>query len=102
MKNISRRSFMILSVGMAPVLWQSRASAEAAHLAESDPAAVAVGYRENAAKVDRTKYPNYAAEQTCANCSLFQGKSTDAWGGCTLFGDKLVAGRGWCSSWTNM
>ncbi|MDR5760120.1 high-potential iron-sulfur protein [Caballeronia sp. LZ035] len=99
---ISRRSFMIAGAGALPALWLTRVRADAAHLSESDPAAVAVGYTENAAKVDKKKYPNYATDQTCANCSLFQGKSTDAWGGCTLFGDKLVAGRGWCSSWTNM
>ena len=102
MKNLSRRNFMIVSVGMSSALWLSRAGAESAHLSESDPAAVAVGYKEDAAKVDRAKYPNYAAGQTCATCSLYQGKSTDAWGGCTLFSDKLVAGRGWCSSWTDM
>ncbi|WP_044043291.1 high-potential iron-sulfur protein [Caballeronia insecticola] len=102
MKNISRRSFMILSVGMSSSLWLSRAGADASHLSESDPAAVAVGYREDAAKVDKAKYSNYSAGQTCANCSLFSGKSTDPWGGCTLFGDKLVAGRGWCASYTNM
>ena len=39
---------------------------------------------------------------SCANCSLFQGKATDAYGGCTLFGDKQVAARGWCSSYSNM
>ncbi|SAL44458.1 high potential iron-sulfur protein [Caballeronia peredens] len=93
---------MIFSVGMGSSLWLSRASADASHLSESDPAAVAVGYREDAAKIDKAKYSNYAAGQTCANCSLFSGKSTDAWGGCTLFGDKLVAGRGWCASYTNM
>ena len=100
--NVSRRSFMIVSVGMGSALWLSRAAADSPHLAESDPAATAVGYREDAAKVDKAKYSNYAAGQTCATCSLFQGKSGDAWGGCTLFDDKLVAGRGWCASWTNM
>ena len=102
MKNVSRRTFMIVSVGMGPALWLSRARAEAPHLSESDPAAAAVGYREDAAKVDKAKYSNYAAGQTCATCSLYAGKSTDAWGGCSLFSGKLVAGPGWCSSWTNM
>jgi hypothetical protein len=102
MKDISRRSFMIFSLGAGSALWLSQARADSPHLGESDPAAVAVGYKEDAAKVDKAKYSNYAAGQTCANCSLFQGKANDAWGGCTLFPDKLVAGRGWCASYTNM
>ncbi|WP_250455595.1 high-potential iron-sulfur protein [Caballeronia sp. ATUFL_M2_KS44] len=100
--NHSRRSFMVLTMGAGASLWLARANAEAPHLSEADPAAVAVGYKEDAAKVDRAKYPNFAADQTCANCSLFQGKSTDAWGGCTLFSGKDVAAKGWCASWTNM
>jgi hypothetical protein len=100
--NRYRRSFMIGSIGMGASLWLARASADTPHLSTADPAAKAVGYTENAAKVDKTKYPSFAAGQTCANCSLYQGKSSDAWGGCTLFADKLVAGPGWCSSYTNM
>jgi hypothetical protein len=98
----SRRSFVKFTMGMGASLWLTRADADAPHLSESDPAAVAVGYKEDASKVDKAKYPNFAANQACANCSLFEGKSTDAWGGCTLFANKLVAGRGWCASYTNM
>ncbi|SAK44121.1 high potential iron-sulfur protein [Caballeronia pedi] len=100
--NTSRRSFMIFGIGMSSTLWLTRARADLPHLSESDPAAAAVGYKEDAAKIDKTKYPNFAADQNCANCSLYQGKSSDAWGGCTLFNGKLVAGKGWCASWTNM
>ena len=64
--------------------------------------AQAVGYKEDASKVDKAKFPQYAAGQSCETCSLFQGKAGDAYGGCGLFGDKLVATRGWCSSYTNM
>jgi hypothetical protein len=100
--NPLRRSFVIGSIGMGASLWLTRASADAPHLSVSDPAAKAVGYTEDASKVDKAKYPNFTAGQTCANCSLYQGKSSDAWGGCTLFEGKLVAGPGWCSSYTNM
>ncbi|SAK43901.1 high potential iron-sulfur protein [Caballeronia hypogeia] len=100
--NASRRSFVIFGIGMGSTLWLRQARADAPHLSEKDPAAVAVGYKEDATKVDRAKYANFVAGQTCANCSLFDGKSGDAWGGCTLFGEKLVAGRGWCASYTNM
>ncbi|MDR5740370.1 MULTISPECIES: high-potential iron-sulfur protein [unclassified Caballeronia] len=100
--NTSRRTFMMVTIGTGASVWLARANADASHLSETDPAAAAVGYKEDAAKVDKAKYPNFAADQNCANCSLFQGKPTDAWGGCTLFGDKLVAARGWCASYTNM
>jgi hypothetical protein len=100
----SRRHFLTLSVGVSSALMLSRlAFADTANaLSEADPKAQAVGYKEEASKVDKAKFPGYAAGQTCANCSLFQGKTTDAYGGCTLFGDKQVAARGWCSSYSNM
>jgi hypothetical protein len=70
-----------------------------ARLDEKDPVAVAQGYVHDATKVDRAKWPKYQAGQNCANCQLFQGKATDAWGGCPLFGAKQVAGKGWCNAW---
>lgn len=100
----SRRDFLMLSVGVSSSLMLSRvAFADTGNrLSEADPKAQAVGYTEDASKVDKAKFPGYAAGQTCANCSLFQGKATGVYGGCTLFGDKQVAARGWCSSYSNM
>jgi hypothetical protein len=68
-------------------------------LAETDAQAKALGYFAVATKTDKTKYPKYAADQNCSNCSLYQGKATDAAGGCPLFAGKQVAGKGWCSAW---
>ncbi|HZZ10246.1 MAG TPA: high-potential iron-sulfur protein [Paraburkholderia sp.] len=100
----SRRHFLLLtlSVGSSFALSPAAFGETANALSETDPKAQAVGYREDAAKVDKAKFPDYAAGQTCGNCSLFQGKATDTYGGCTLFGDKQVAARGWCSSYSNM
>jgi hypothetical protein len=67
------------------------------HLAESDSTAVALGYREDATKVDPTKYATHKAGQTCANCRFFGG--TGAWGGCQLFPGKAVTAKGWCSAY---
>lgn len=101
--NTSRRSFVIFSVGMgSSLLLARRALAEPPKLSEADPAAVAVGYREDASKIDKAKYPNYSAGQDCSSCSLYSGKSPDAWGGCALFTGKQVAAHGWCSAYTNM
>lgn len=100
----SRRQFLMLGVGIGSSLVVSGAAfADTANaLSETDPAAQALGYKEDASKVDKAKFPSYAPGQTCANCSLYQGKATDAYGGCTLFGTKQVAGRGWCSSYSTM
>src|SRR6185295_13319241 len=69
--NTSRRSFVIFSVGIGSSLFLARrALAEPPKLSEADPAAVAVGYREDASKIDKAKYPNYAAGQDCSSCSL--------------------------------
>ncbi|MBN3806754.1 High potential iron-sulfur protein [Paraburkholderia sp. Ac-20336] len=105
MKKTSRRHFLLLSVSAGSALALSRtafAASPANMLSESDPQAKAVGYTEDASKVDKAKFPNFAAGQSCATCSLFQGKASDTYGGCTLFGDKQVASRGWCSSYSNM
>jgi hypothetical protein len=101
----TRREFIVAGLGSAVGLCATLATRDARaadKLSESDPAAKAVGYVAVAANVDKARFPDYKAGQTCNNCSLFQGNPTDAWGGCTLFGTKQVAGAGWCSSYTNM
>jgi hypothetical protein len=97
----SRRSFLIASVGIGSSLVLSQRGSAGEHLSEADPQAKSYGYTMDASKVDKAKYANYAAGQECANCSLFQGKAGDAWGGCVLFGSKEVALHGWCSAYTN-
>jgi len=103
----SRRSFIALAgvtgavvlagVRPAPTLAQG-GSAQLPHLAESDPTAKALGYVEDASKVDKTKFPAYKAGAHCATCNFFQGKAADAYGPCQIFPGKSVAGKGWCAS----
>ncbi len=96
----NRRTFVIQSVMSAGILATTRlAQAAAPLLQETDPQAVALGYKNDAAKVDKVKYPKFVAGQHCANCALYQGKATDAVAGCPLFAGKDVAGKGWCSAW---
>ncbi|MGC3962209.1 MAG: high-potential iron-sulfur protein [Rhodocyclaceae bacterium] len=95
-----RRRFMaampaVIGLGL---LGSRMANAQAAKVAETDPTAVALGYKEDAGKVDKKKYANYKAGDTCANCQLFAGKPTDAWAPCSAFGGKQVAGKGWCAA----
>ena len=97
--NNSRRTFMMtIAAGSAALATATQAQAQA-KLSEKDPQAVALGYVEDATKTDTKKYPKYAAGQVCTNCALYQGKATDALGGCPLFAGKQVAGKGWCSAW---
>ena len=99
MSNSNRRVFLMQVAAAGSVLAATRAQAQAAKVDEKDPQAVALGYVADTAKADQKKFPKHAADQKCTNCALYQGKPTDAWGGCPLFGTKQVAGPGWCSAW---
>ena len=97
----NRRTFIqtaaVTLVGAAGLSRQ--ALAQPARLEEADPTAAALGYRHDASKVDKARFPKYAAGQVCSSCALFQGKASEAWAPCAAFGGKLVAGKGWCSAW---
>jgi hypothetical protein len=96
----SRRTFLISSVGLASALAVSRtAFAEPVKLTESDSMALSLGYKLDAATVDKTKFPRYAAGQDCGNCSFYQGKASDPYAGCPMFGGKQVASKGWCNAY---
>ncbi len=96
----SRRQFIAhLSVGSSAFAVTQTAFAQAPLVLESDATAKALGYFADASKTDKTKYPKYAKDQVCSNCSLYQGKATDAAAGCPLFAGKQVAGKAWCSAW---
>ena len=98
--NPSRRTFLITSIGAASALALSReAFADAPKVAESDPTAQALGYKQDATQVDKAKFAKYAAGEDCGNCSFYQGKPTDAWAPCPMFAGKQVAAKGWCSAY---
>jgi hypothetical protein len=98
---LSRR---ILIKNLAASAAASLLAARGARSAETkldvkDPAAVALGYVENAGQVDAKKYPNYVKGSACDNCLQLQGKAGDNYRPCNLFPGKLVAVSGWCSGW---
>lgn len=70
-----------------------------AKLAESDPQAVALGYKDDTTRVDQKKYPNHQTAQVCSGCQFYQGTAKDALAPCTIFAGKKVAAKGWCSSY---
>lgn len=96
----TRRQFMMTVVPAAAALSvvTSARAAEPAKADEKDPAAVGLGYKMDATKVDAKKYPTYKAGNVCGGCQFFQGKPGDAWGACPLLGGKLVSAKGWCSA----
>ena len=95
----NRRVFMMqLATATGAALLVQKAAAQAM-VSESDPQAAGVGYKADASKVDKAKFPKFAASQNCANCALYQGKAGSAAGGCGLFPGKQVAAKGWCSAW---
>ena len=101
--NIGRRDFLkmgsLVVVSAAIAGSVDNAAAQGAKVDEKDAQAQSLGYKHDATKVDKAKFPKYVAGQTCANCTLYQGKPTDAWAACPIFGNKQVAGKGWCSSY---
>jgi hypothetical protein len=96
----SRRSFLIVTTGLASSLVLGHhASADVGQVSESDANAQALGYKTDATKVDKARFPKYQAGQTCASCQFFQGKPGEALGPCQIFAGKLVDAKGWCSSY---
>jgi hypothetical protein len=102
----SRRNFIfrLALSASAPVAIGSKAFAQDAppppppgKLEETDPIAIALGYKEDTTKVDAKKYPQHTKEQRCDNCTLYTGKAGDASGPCTAVGNKTVTAQGWCA-----
>jgi hypothetical protein len=96
-----RRTFLINAGGAASALAASRLTfaQTGVPLSETDPMALALGFKADATKADKAKFPNYAAGQMCGACQLYVGKPGDATGPCSLFQNKLVPAKGWCSAW---
>ena len=101
--NIGRRDFLkagslaVVSAAIAGSV--GNAVAQGAKVDEKDAQAQSLGYKHDSTKVDKAKFPKFQAGQACANCTLYQGKPADAWGGCAIFPGKQVAGKGWCSAY---
>lgn len=90
-----------VAAGMSAALrWSRTLGAEAPRLDVKDPAAIALGYVENAAQVDLKKFPEYAQGSNCENCLQLQGMRGNDYRPCSLFPDKLVSVSGWCKGWT--
>lgn len=97
--NSRRRFIKLTAIGLAAapfanVLLSGRAAA-ADMVTESDPQAMALGYKADATKAEKRT----DATADCATCNFFSGKPGEADGPCALFQGKLVAAKGWCTAW---
>jgi len=97
MTQSNRRVFMMQAAVGASALAACGAAMAQAKVDEKDPQAKGVAYVADASKADKAKRKD--ANAFCNNCALYQGKASDAWGGCGIFPGKQVAGKGWCSAW---
>lgn len=70
---------------------------------EDEALAQAMGYKLDASAVDTAKFPKRAgdagASQFCDNCALYAGEADSEFAPCSIFQNRLVAGKGWCNAW---
>lgn len=100
-----RRTFFKRGLGVVAAVSVAQLAAQRAAFAEdlppvdpASPQATGLGYVENAANVDKTKYANFQDGQHCAVCIHYQGAEGSERGGCAIFPGQSVAAPGWCSA----
>lgn len=100
--SISRRRLIKqLALGASALLAASGSQgANPKRLDMKNPAAVALGYVEDASLADTRKFPSYAKGSNCENCLQLQGTAGSAYRPCATFKGELVSIKGWCSAWT--
>jgi high potential iron-sulfur protein len=97
----SRRQFVLNLVplaGAAVILPRSVRAQSLPALTETDPMALALGFKLDTTSVDQAKYPKHSNDQSCTNCLHFTPPSA-ATARCDLF-NKMVPKGGWCSGYS--
>ncbi|HEY3808763.1 MAG TPA: high-potential iron-sulfur protein [Steroidobacteraceae bacterium] len=102
--NRERRALLrrlALGLAVAPaaaaVFRPARGADKLPMLSESDPAAKAEQYVEDASRAKGAQ-----SGALCSNCSIYDGAQGADAGTCTLFPGKLVKANGWCKSWSGL
>ncbi len=106
-KAIDRRSFLktgliagsgMLAMSAIPIQLMADDA-----VTEDEPLALAMGYKLDATSVDTARFPKRAgdggATQFCDNCALYAGDADAEFAPCSIFQNRLVAGKGWCNAW---
>lgn len=101
----SRRAVLLAALSVSISALNAARPAEAEqnsvpHVDENDPRARAVGYTQDATKIDLKAHPKFKPGSCCANCLLVRGKAGEPWRPCLMFSPKLVNANGWCRGWT--
>jgi hypothetical protein len=86
-------AFALLKAGVA------HPQTAAKPVSAADPLAKALGYSDDASKVDKAKYPTFKAGEKCSTCRFYQGTAGQKDGPCQIFSGMLVSSSGWCSSY---
>ncbi|SER06363.1 Tat (twin-arginine translocation) pathway signal sequence [Solimonas aquatica] len=100
-----RRQFLktataVFATAASGGLLLSPAAQAADKVAVSDPAAVGLGYTEDAGKIDAKKETMFKAGSACANCMLYAAaQAAGGYAPCGAFGGKLVNAKGWCRAY---
>ncbi len=102
--NQSRRRFLVLAAtGTAGMVLCTGAGAAAdlPHLSPDDPTAKALGYVEDAAKINPAAEATFKKGSACASCALYQAdKAKGGYGPCGAFAGKAVNAKGWCRAYS--
>lgn len=79
---------------------QSKADEEKLDMVrEDEPAAAALGYKEDTKQVDKGKFPQHNPDQICANCMLAPVDREGEHIACAAFANRYVTKQGWCAAW---
>ena len=111
----TRRRFVAATTGglaVIPALNLLAQEGGAPRLDESNPTALAFGYKHEADAVDTARFPKRATAegktQFCDNCLHYRtAEEVDGWAPCAIFvipgtnppGYSAVAAKGWCNVW---
>lgn len=102
-RSFSRRALVktiVLGTAGTALAGRRAFGAEPRKLDVRDPAAMAVGYVEDATQVDTKRYPTFVKGANCENCLQLQGTAGSTYRPCSIFNGQLVAINGWCTKWT--
>lgn len=87
-----------------PTAWAGLPAAPAGQqlVPDTDPVAMAIGYKPDVKDLDYKKFPQRkkpeAKNQFCENCALYT-KVDGNWGKCQMLTSGVVYKKGWCGSW---
>jgi len=96
---INRRTFIQTAAALSAASALPLIARASTPVEKNSPAVAALKYVEEASNAERADKMGFKGEdQICSNCR-FYAKTDESWGGCVLFQNRLVKGRGWCTGW---